>query len=181
MCGKPGKEGRVPDVPFIINVKWIWTETSCVIFEDAFQGPGVWVPCSPFCVHASILQATTTICSVQVPCRYCDCSTVLRSLSLWSFHNAYKNLHSSGSIPFSRTHVIDQVSILAPNKSPFGQTSALFFLAYDRRLFYPARTISVLVRLDYSSLQCLHHRHRACACSISKARRTRGECWGSGI
>jgi hypothetical protein len=70
------KGGLGPDAPFVFNVKWIWTEMPCAIFEDVFQGPGVWIPCSPFCVHASMLQATTTICSVQVPCRYCDCSPV---------------------------------------------------------------------------------------------------------
>jgi hypothetical protein len=38
MGGKPGKEGRGPDAPFVFNVKWIWTEMSCAIFEDALQG-----------------------------------------------------------------------------------------------------------------------------------------------
>jgi hypothetical protein len=116
---------------------------SYLIFEDAFQ-----VRESGFLVHlfASTRQYYRQP-QLSVLFKFHAVIVIaprfLRSLSLLSFHSAYKNLHSSGIIPFSRTHVIDQVSILAPNKSPFDQTSALFFKAYDRRLFYPARTISV--------------------------------------
>jgi hypothetical protein len=44
------------------------------------------------------------------------------------FHNAYNMHHSSDTIPFLRTHVIDQVPILAPG-DPFGYLNALCLLS----------------------------------------------------
>jgi hypothetical protein len=129
------KGGRGPGAPFVFNVKWIWTEKCHVQFlKMRSKGQE-----SEFLVH---LFASTRQCyrqpQLSVLFKFHDVIVIapqfLRTLSLWTFHNACIMSHSSGIIPFLRTHVIDRDSILAPNKSPFGQTP--FFMVYDHRLFY---------------------------------------------
>jgi hypothetical protein len=123
------KGGRGPGAPFVFkDIKWIWTEKCHVQFlKMRSKGQE-----SEFLVH---LFASTRQCyrqpQLSVLFKFHDVIVIapqfLRSLSLWTFHNACMMSHSSGIIPFLRTHVIDRDSILAPNKSPFGQTSALFY------------------------------------------------------